>query len=83
MAQDNESLERAIVGALRSTIHDHGPITAEHVGSAAKRIIANVTDDALARALGDRRPAGTTDARRSPELKRLAALRRPRPIRSV
>jgi hypothetical protein len=86
MAQDNESLERAILGALRSTIHDHGPITAKHVGSAAKRIIVQLTSlrgDGLARALRDRRFAGTTDAERSAEMKRRAALRRPKSIRSV
>jgi hypothetical protein len=86
MAQGNESLERAIVGALRSTIHDHGPITAKQVGSAAKRIIgqlASMRADGLARALSETRFAGTTDAGRSAKMKRLAALRRPRPIRSV
>jgi hypothetical protein len=86
MAQDNESLERAIVGALRSTIHDNGPITAKHIGTAAKRIIgqlAHLRGDGLARAVGDRRFAGTTDTERSAEMKRRAALRRPRSIRSV
>jgi len=86
MAQDKESLERAILGALRSTIHDHGPITAKHIESAAKRIIVQLTSlrgDGLARALGDRRFAGTTDAERSAEMKRRAALRRPRSIRSA
>ncbi len=34
---DSASL-RAITGALRTTIQDHGPITKEWVGSAAKRI---------------------------------------------
>jgi hypothetical protein len=30
------------VGALRSAIEAHGPITAEHIGSAAKRILGNL-----------------------------------------
>jgi hypothetical protein len=39
-----EGLERAIVGALRAAIHDHGPITAEHLGSAAKRVPGNIAN---------------------------------------
>ena len=31
-------LHRAIVGGLRSSIHDHGPITPDRIGSAARRI---------------------------------------------
>lgn len=31
-------IERKIVGALRSTIDAHGPITEERIGSAAKRV---------------------------------------------
>jgi transcriptional regulator with XRE-family HTH domain len=43
--QDEEwGLERAIVGALRSAINDHGPITSENMGSAAKRILGNVVN---------------------------------------
>ena len=60
-AEQIESLERAITGALRATIRDHGPITPEHIGSAVKRIIgqlANAQADGLARALGRRRWAG-------------------------
>jgi hypothetical protein len=44
---DEEVLERAIVGALRSAIHDHGPITPEDVGSAAKRVIGNLRNVAM------------------------------------
>lgn len=40
--QPREALERAVVGALRSAIKDHGPITAEHIGSAAKRVVGNL-----------------------------------------
>lgn len=35
-------LERHIIGALKSTIHYHGPITREWVGSAAKRIMGAI-----------------------------------------
>lgn len=34
-----EVLERAINGALRAAINDHGPITADRLNSAAKRVI--------------------------------------------
>jgi hypothetical protein len=40
--KDVDPRERAIVGALRSAIEAHGPITAEHIGSAAKRILGNL-----------------------------------------
>jgi len=87
MAEGNESLERAIVFALRSTIHDNGPITAKRIGSAAKRILgqlARVRGDGLARAVGDERFAGTTAAERCAEMKRRAALRHPKAaVRSV
>ena len=33
-------MQKRINGALRSTIHSHGPITLEWVGSATKRILA-------------------------------------------
>lgn len=36
---DRSSLERQIVGALRSAIHAHGPITNDNASSAAKRVI--------------------------------------------
>jgi transcriptional regulator with XRE-family HTH domain len=43
--EDEEwGLERAIVGALRSAINDHGPITADLIPSAAKRIVGNVVN---------------------------------------
>jgi transcriptional regulator with XRE-family HTH domain len=38
------ALERAIVGALRHAINDHGPITPEHIGSAAKRVLGNLVN---------------------------------------
>jgi hypothetical protein len=62
------SLEKALAGALRATIRDHGPITAEHIGSAVKRIMGqlpNAKASGLARALGLRRWEGTTPEERS------------------
>ena len=56
------SLERAIAGALRAAIHDHGPITPDTIGSAVKRVVgnlANVEGDGAAaarRAVRARRP---------------------------
>lgn len=47
MATDGVSrpdIERAISGALRSAIRAHGPITPEHIGSAAKRIAGNLAN---------------------------------------
>jgi len=41
---DRDGIERAIAGALRATIHDHGPITVEHIGSAVKRIVGNLAN---------------------------------------
>jgi transcriptional regulator with XRE-family HTH domain len=41
---DLESLERVVIGALRSAIHDHGPITPEWIGSAAKRILGQLVN---------------------------------------
>jgi hypothetical protein len=65
MSAEQESLERAITGALRSAIRAHGPITPEHIGSAVKRIVgqlANAKLDGLARALGRRRWHGVSSA---------------------
>lgn len=36
---DRSRLERAINGALRATIHDHGPITVHTLSSASKRVV--------------------------------------------
>jgi hypothetical protein len=61
MHEDDDSLERAIIGALRATIRDHGPITPDKIGSAAKRILGqlgNARASGLARAMGKRRWAG-------------------------
>ncbi len=43
---DERATERAIAGALRATIHDHGPITPERIGSAAKRVAGNLRNAA-------------------------------------
>jgi hypothetical protein len=53
----DDSLERAIAGALRAAIKAHGPITPEHIGSATKRIVGNLRNarlEGLASALGRR-----------------------------
>lgn len=49
--EDAAALERTIAGALRSAVHDHGPITPDKIGSAAKRIIGNLRN---ARPAGER-----------------------------
>ena len=54
----SSSLERAIAGALRATIHDHGPITSDKIGSAVKRVIGN-----LANVDGDGAACGPKGAR--------------------
>lgn len=64
MATEDDSLERAIIGALRAAIRDHGPITPEWIGSAAKRILGqlgNAKASGLAAALGRRRWAGVSE----------------------
>ena len=68
MPEEQESLERAIVGALRSMYHAHGPITPEWFGSAAKRIakqLANAKLDGLARVMGRRRWEGVSAEERT------------------
>jgi hypothetical protein len=44
--EEREALERSVIGALRSAIHDHGPITAGTIGSAAKRVVGNLRNRA-------------------------------------
>lgn len=64
VADDDDSLERAIAGALRAAIRDHGPITEALIGSAAKRIKGNLQNarlTGLAAALGRRRWAGVSE----------------------
>jgi hypothetical protein len=62
------SLERAIAGALRATIHDHGPITAANLTSAVKRIAGNLRNADLgqlaAADLARKRWEGTSEAER-------------------
>ena len=69
------SLERAIAGALRATIHDHGPITAENLGSAVKRIVGNLRNAQLgelaAADMGRRRWAGVAEEKRREELSKI------------
>jgi hypothetical protein len=67
MAED-DSLERAIAGALRAAIRDHGPITADKIGSAAKRVLGNLKNariDGLAREMARRRWDGVSAEERS------------------
>lgn len=42
-SDDREALERKVVGALRAAIKDHGAIHASNIGSAAKRIVGQIT----------------------------------------
>ncbi len=49
-------LERAISGALRATIRDHGPITAEQIGSAAKRVLGQTLRHSPKTRAGDALP---------------------------
>lgn len=44
---DTRSIERAIAGALRAAINDHGPIDLAGVGSAVKRIVGNLANARL------------------------------------
>lgn len=62
MTDDDARLERAILGALRAAIHDHGPITLDTMSSAAKRIVGNLANagGVGAAAMGRRRWRGTT-----------------------
>ena len=53
--------ERAITGALRAAIRDHGPITPEHVGSAAKRVLGNLRNAGPLRARGPLAPGETRE----------------------
>jgi hypothetical protein len=57
-AEADAGLERAIAGALRAAIHDHGSITPEHVGSAVKRIVGNLRNLATPITEVPRRAAG-------------------------
>ena len=41
-ALDPDPIERKIMGALRSSIDAHGPITKELIGSATKRIVGTI-----------------------------------------
>ncbi len=71
MAKDDDNLqplERAIAGALRSQIKDHGPITPEWIGSAVKRVLGNLKNaqpTGLASALIRHRWRGSTEEERA------------------
>lgn len=72
MDTDRKALERAVAGALRAVIHDHGPITVERIGSAVKRIVGNLRNasgagrpTSAAAELGRQRWAGVTKRERT------------------
>lgn len=54
----DKAKERAVIGALRSAINDHGPITPDKINSAMKRVLGNLANVPCAhdqlRALGVR-----------------------------
>jgi hypothetical protein len=75
---EDDGIERAIAGALRSAIREHGPITLDRIGSAVKRIVGNLRNakaGSLARALAAHRWAGTTEEERADAMKKLATNR--------
>lgn len=37
-----EAIERAVIGGLKSAIHDHGPVTLDQLTSATKRIVGQL-----------------------------------------
>lgn len=64
----DDSIERAIAGALRATINAHGPVTLENMTSAVKRVAGNLRNakvSGLARVMAERRWAGRSDEERS------------------
>jgi hypothetical protein len=42
MKVSREAVERAVLGALKSAITDHGPITPDKLTSATKRVLGNL-----------------------------------------
>jgi len=55
--KEDPALWDAIVGALRDCINQHGPITKEDIGSAAKRIIGQIKSRFESESGHDDRPA--------------------------
>jgi hypothetical protein len=55
------NLERIVAGALRAAIHDHGPITLDQIGSAAKRIVGQLGGALGPAAMGRRRWANVAE----------------------
>jgi hypothetical protein len=75
MSTEDDSIERAIAGALRGAIKEHGPITPDKIGSAVKRIVGNLRNaraTGLAAALGRRRWAGVDEEERTESMAALA-----------
>ena len=72
--EDLADLERAVTGAIRSSIHDHGPIDVTQIGSAVKRVVGQLRnarglDRMAAAAMGRKRWEGVS----AEEHSRLAA----------
>ncbi len=44
MKISREAAERAVLGALRASINDHGPITPDKLSSATKRVLGNLVN---------------------------------------
>ncbi len=57
-------IERIVVGALRAAIKDHGPITLDRIGSAAKRVIGQLAGAVGPAAMARRRWQGVPEEER-------------------
>jgi hypothetical protein len=76
VSEPTDPLARAIAGALRAAIRDHGPITLERIASATKRILGqlrNAGASALGAALVRKRWAGKTAEQRAAEVGGIAS----------
>jgi hypothetical protein len=60
----SSNLERIVAGALRAAIHDHGPITADQIGSAAKRVVGQLRGAVGPAAMARRRWEGVAEEER-------------------
>lgn len=85
-SDDDKGIERAIAGALRAAIRDHGPITPDRIGSATKRVLGNLRnarapDEApspAASSLARQRWEGMSEEERAREVAPAAAASRTR-----
>jgi metal-dependent HD superfamily phosphatase/phosphodiesterase len=55
-------LHRVVVSGLRAAINDHGPITADMIGSAAKRITGNLLGSGIVWSHPDDASSDSTEA---------------------